>query len=231
MIKFLQENFMELTELYLIAMKYLEQNPYRFNQQEKVKFMRDLQDWVDGKSNEIADEVYDFLVETGLYNKKTREEQFVSYLKKKYSDIRFGKVLDVGAGRMCKMSAILSKYGNQMYALDPNIRLQTDEARSKGFVIRKEKFCCDDFAKYHKGTLIDRYNHIIGLEPCDATEHIIRQCLKYDKSFDILLCASPHVGLNRKKFSDYLDWYMYLKSICLIYKMACCNFVVIALNL
>ena len=204
---------MDLSQLFFMAMKYLEKNPYRFTDAEKVKFMKDLQIWFEGKSQEIADEVYDFLIDVGLYKRQSREEEFISYLNKKYARLKFGKVLDVGAGRMCKMSEILTKYGNRMYALDPNIRLTRGEAAMKNFSIKNAKFCCDDYANHHKGTLVDRYDHIIGLEPCDATEHIIRQGLKYDKPFDILLCASPHNGLNRQKFDNYIDWYCYLNSI------------------
>ncbi len=205
---------MRVDQLYVIALNYLEKNPNRFNSQEKAKFMSGLKEWVNGESNEIDDEVYDFLVDVGIYKGATREENFVSYLNKKYGMIRFSKILDVGAGRMCKLSEILAKYGNSLYAIDPNIRLSKDEAKKLGLKsISTQKFMCDEFAKKGKGTPIDNYDYIFGLEPCDATEHIIRQGLKFDKPFDVFLCGAPHKSLNGKTFNSYHEWYDYLASI------------------
>lgn len=204
---------MTVSELCTMAMHYLKKNENRFNEQEKKQFMKDLLDWVETRSDTIVDEVYDFLVNLGITPAKTREEEFVSYLNKKYKNLKFGRVLDVGAGRMCKLSQALVKYGNEMYAIDPNIRLLQLEARKMGIAIKKDKFACDEYAKRRMGTLVDRYDHIIGLEPCDATEHIIRQSLKYDKPFDILLCATPHDSLNGKKFNSYEEWYVHLVKI------------------
>lgn len=204
---------MDATKLYMLAFEYLKKNPYRFNEKEKLKFMQDLRIWVDGNSDVIADEVYDFLIDAGLVEQQRREDEFVSYLNKKYGMIHFGKILDVGAGRLCKLSQALTRYGNKMYAIDPNIRLNRDEARGMQIFVKTEKFLCDDYAKRKKGTLVDIYDHIVGLEPCDATEHIIRQGLKYDKPFDILLCATPHKALSGEEFSSYEDWYKHLESI------------------
>ena len=200
-------------QLIFVALDYLKQNPCRFNSQEKAKFMQSLREWLDGKMVEIDDELYDFLIDVGVLKAQRREEEFISYLNKKYGKLKFGKILDVGAGRMCKLSEALTRYGNIMYAIDPNIRLEREETFFKNLAIKKDKFYCDEYAKHGKGTLIDRYDHIVGLEPCDATEHIIRQGLKYDKPFDIMLCAAPHKALNGRKFESYVDWYLYLSSI------------------
>lgn len=205
---------MRLDQLYVIALNYLKTNPYRFNTQEKTKFMQSLKEWVEGKSIEIDDEIYDFLIDVGLYKKPRREESFISYLNQKYGIIRFSKILDVGAGRMCKLSEALAKYGNSLSAIDPNIRLSKVEANKLGIKsVSTQKFLCDEFAKKGTGTPIYNYDYIFGLEPCDATEHIIRQGLKYDKPFDIFLCVAPHNSLNGKTFDSYEKWYEYLSSI------------------
>lgn len=205
---------MRVDQLYVIALAYLEKNPNRFNAQEKTKFMAGLKEWIDDKSETIDDMVYDFLVDVGIYKRPKREDVFVSYLNQKYGMIRFSKILDVGAGRMCKLSEALVKYGNSLYAIDPNIRLSKDEAKKLGLKsISTQKFLCDDFAKKGKGTPVDNYDYIFGLEPCDATEHIIRQGLKYDKPFDVFLCGTSHNALNGKKFNSYNEWYDYLASI------------------
>lgn len=204
--------FMNKAEIYKIALEYVKYNPDRFNDKEKARFMQGLKDCIDGKSNVIDDEVYDFLAFIGL-TKQTREDQFLNYVNTKYGIIRFKSILDVGAGRMCKLSKALAEYGNTLYAMDPEIRLSKEEARESGIRIRKQNFICDKFAIAGQGTDIRKYDYIFGIEPCGATEHIIRQGLKYDKPFDVSLCAAPHMALNGRTFRNYEEWYEYLLSI------------------
>ena len=154
-------------ELFIIALNYLEKNPYRFNSQEKANFMRGLKEWIDGKSETIDDVIYDFLIDIGLYKRQSREKVFVSYLNKKYGVIRFSKILDVGAGRMCKLSQILAKMGNTLYSVDPNIRLSQAEAKSLGIkAISNQRFVCDEYAKGTRGTPISNFDFIFGLCFC-----------------------------------------------------------------
>lgn len=200
--------------LLIEAISYLKRNPERFTREEKNKFMLQLEDFV-SKSDDIVidDEIYDFLIDCGIVKSKKREINFTSYLHDKYKHLHFNKVMEVGAGRMCKLSKELKKFGNSMYAIDPNIRLTEREAKQIGINISKKKFICDEFSNSGHGTNIKNMDLIIGNEPCNATEHIIRQSLKYDKPFDIALCASPHDSLDGKQFSCYEDWYEYLQSI------------------
>ena len=200
-------------ELIVTAFEYLEFNPERFNDQEKMKFMSDLQEWMSGKSETISDEVYDFLVMINATKSKAREVVFHNYINEKYGYLAFRRVLDVGAGRMCKFSNLLAKNGAKVTAMDPKIRLTEEEADKKNIIIKKDIFECDEFARYGSGTNVTPYDLIVGLEPCEATEHIIRQGLKHDKSFDVLLCAAPHDALNGRSFDSYKDWYKHLKSI------------------
>ena len=205
---------MSKDQLYLVALDYLNKNPNRFNEKEKIMFMQNLRNWADENSNEVYDEVFDFLVDSGIYQGKSREETFLSYLNEKYGAIRFSRILDVGAGRMCKLSEALARYGNMLYAIDPQIRLSQEEAKQRGIKrISLKNFVCDEFAAGKKGTPIRDFDYIFGLEPCDATEHIIRQSLKYDKRFDVSLCGAPHKALNGKTFENYEAWYEYLASI------------------
>lgn len=132
MLKLFWVKNMNIEQLYMMAFDYLNKNPYRFNDQEKLKFMQDLRVWIEGSSSTIADEVYDFLVDVGIANTQRREDEFIGYLNKKYGMIKFSRILDVGAGRMCKLSEALSKYGNAMYAIDPKIRLTPSEAVARG---------------------------------------------------------------------------------------------------
>jgi len=200
--------------LVVIAEQYLENNPERLTNGEKNQFRQGLKEYLDNSSKTIDDMVYDFLVDTGLVKFSRREESFGSFVNKHFSIIRFKKVLDVGAGRMCRLSQYLSKFGYEMYALDPNIRLTQNEAKRAGIKsISQNKFVCDEYSKRGIGTDIGDYDLLVGLEPCDATEHIIRQALKYDKEFAVALCGAPHNALNGKTFKSYEDWYDYLAKI------------------
>ena len=205
-----------LSEIMLIAQaeQYLKRNPERFTTAEKEKFKVGLAEWLAGTSETIDDVVYDFLLSLKVDERKPREEIFASHITGKYSNIQFRKIMDVGAGRMCKLSSVLAKCGYKMYAIDPNIRLTPKEAgKLKIASISKNKFLCDEFSASGKGTNVQNYDLIVGLEPCDATEHIIRQALKHDKPFEIALCAAEHDALDGTKFKTYLEWYEYLKGI------------------
>lgn len=206
----------KLTDIFLLsrAEQYLKINPDRFTTAEKNKFRAGLAEWIAGTSETIDDEVYDFLLSLKIDNRKPREEIFASHITQKYKNIQFRKILDVGAGRMCKLSNVLTKYGYKMYAIDPNIRLSPQEAsKQKISSISKKLFLCDEFAPSGKGTNVQNYDLIVGLEPCDATEHIIRQAIKYNKPFEVLLCAAEHPALDGTTFKSYLEWYEHLKSI------------------
>ncbi len=206
---------MTIDELYESAFAYLELNPERFTDQEKMKFMQGLQEWISGKSETIDDEVYDFLIAAKISDEKSREEQFASYLNGKYGHLAFRRVMDVGAGRMCRLSTLLAKNGARMYAIDPNIRLSEEEAYERGIAqISTGHFVCDwALERGRKGTNVRPMDILVGLEPCDATEHIIRQGLKYDKPFDVVLCAAPHDSIDGRTFRTYEEWYEYLLSI------------------
>jgi len=86
-------------------------------------------------------------------------------------------------------------------------------ATKKKITTIKKLFRCDEFAKNGVGTDITQFNIIVGLEPCDATEHIIRQGLTYDKPFDVLLCYENHDALSGKRFNEPEEWFDHLKGI------------------
>ena len=197
-----------------LAESWLKDNPERLTDQEKEKFRAGLKVWLNRTNGGVLDdEVYDFLVSKGIVRGTNRHDEFASYINKKYSAIRFKRVLDVGAGRMCHLSGKLSKFGYRVTALDPKIRINENEARGMGINISKRKFYCDYAYKRGKGFNVQDYDLIVGLEPCDATEHIIRQAIMYNIPFEVLLCCAPHDGLNGEKFDTYLDWYKHLESI------------------
>ena len=195
------------------AEDWLKENPLLLNGFEKQKFLMSLQNYLDDKNFIIDDEVYDFLVQKKLINNEPREEGFVKYLTKKYKSLKGVKILDVGAGRVCSLSKAIVKHGGRVTATDKNIRLDNQALKRSKIHAEKGFFVCDEYSQNGQGTNIDRFDLIVGLEPCDATEHIIRQSLKYDKPFDVSLCAAPHKSLDGKCFRTYEEWYNHLSNI------------------
>ena len=193
------------------AEDYLKRNPERFNSTEKNKFLTDLNAYVLKKDKVIADEVFDFFVSENLVKNEPRTTTFIRHLISKYNVSSAPKILDVGAGRMCHLSTKLGNRGFKVTAMDPKIRLKDSEIKQRKIQrIIKQQFYCDE---HDKGTDISNFDLLVGLEPCDATEHIIRQSLKYEKPFEISLCYQAHDALNGTKFATPEDWYEYLQQI------------------
>ena len=198
------------------AEKYLQDNPERFNDDEKKIFRLQLDDYLSSPNQRsIDDNVYDFFVNCDITKDQNRHILFAKYLIKKYSPSTHPNLLDVGAGRMCHLSTRLARNNFNVSAIDPKIRLSESEAQQRKINrIITNNFYCDDYAPKHSaGTDITPYDLIVGLEPCDATEHIIRQCLKENKPFDISLCTTHHTALDGKRIRTQDEWYEYLQSI------------------
>ena len=193
------------------ASDWLKENPLLLNEQEKQKFLTGLKDYIEDKDVALDDELFDFLVQKQLIKNEPRETTFMKYLLKKYGSFNNKSVLDVGAGRICALSKEIAKKGGSVTSMDVNIRLPESVLKKSNITAIKKYFKCDEFSR--SGTDIKDYDLIVGLEPCSATEHIIRQSLKYDKPFDISLCAAPHKGLNGETYGSYKEWYKHLASI------------------
>lgn len=192
---------------------WLKQNPLLLNSEEKKKFLIGLQDYLENENTILDDEVFDFLVQKKFIDNEPRETSFINYLTHKYENLKNYRVLDVGAGRICSLSKSIAQIGSNLTAIDTNIRLNNETLRKAKITPIKKLFKCDEFSKNGIGTNIQSYDLIVGLEPCDATEHIIRQSLKYNKPFDVNLCAAPHKGLNGETFKTYKEWYKHLSNI------------------
>ncbi len=209
---------------------WLKENPLLLDDQEKQKFLKGLKEYLDESSKIIDDEVFDFLVECELINNESRQASYLKYLRKKYPNLSQYKVLDVGAGRTCLLSKLLTRRCKEVVAMDPKIRLSDEQLTKAQILGIKNPFVCDDFMSNNNGTDIQKYDLVLGLEPCDATEHIIRQALKYDKQFNISLCAAPHKSLEGKNFTTYQQWYKHLAQISREVAIEEQNFGVVATN-
>ena len=64
----------------------------------------------------------------------------------------------------------------------------------------------------NKNICLSKYDIIIGLRPCNPTEHILDLCLKHNKNFMIYLCPCIHNNSNHKQISNYEEWIIYLRK-------------------
>lgn len=150
------------------------------------------------KSNIVHDELIDFF--DLKLNRPTRAKSFSRYIKTRFDAEKYNKVLDVGAGRIPELSMELKARGYNVFAIDPKLE------KTNGIT------CIKDLFDYEV-TSVKEYDLLVGLEPCMATEHIIRSALLNDKAFAISLCMTPHNSLSGKKFRDMNEWWNYLISI------------------
>lgn len=197
------------------AQKYLQDNPERFTKEEKIKFLSYLDSYLNKNKITINDEIFDFLQYEALIKKPNRINNFTRYITSKYSsNASIHNIADIGAGRMCRSNQRLVRSGYTVTAIDPNIRLTDEEINDmQRLHLIRDYFYCDEFAPNNNGTDVSKYDLLVGLEPCNATEHIIRQGLKYNKPFEVSLCYEAHDPLTAKKVNTPKDWYSYLKSI------------------
>lgn len=145
-------------------------------------------------SDEIGD-FYDYYLE-----EPTRWQSFCAYIEREYPSKDGKKVLDVGCGPLADLSLELKKIGYDVTSIDPRVQ------EIKELKIIKELF-------NYQTTEVANYDLIVGLEPCDATEHIIRSAISNNKNFAVSLCAAAHQGIDGQTFDSYKEWYDYLLSL------------------
>ncbi|MBP5675155.1 hypothetical protein J6W91_02380 [Candidatus Saccharibacteria bacterium] len=184
---------MELTQENIY--RYMEYCGDELDENEMAKIIRVSKDeGRNGSKGVIADELLDILL--WLNNKPTRAEAFAELICLK---VPIGsRILEVGCGPRATMAHKLVKKGMQVTAIDP--RLKEPSASFK-----KEYFTLD----YD----ISSYDIVVGLEPCEAAELIIRACVRENKPFIMAPCGQPHERLNGQLDDNCLVWWDYLRNI------------------
>lgn len=155
------------------------------------------------KEDVISDEYFDFKL--WFLEEPSRQEAFASYLSRRLHKKGAKKVLEVGSGRTCRLSRILEEKGFSMTCIDPKIDLE--------FVSEKNPKIILDKSKFNQNYDLKDFDYVIAQEPCDATEHIIRACVKQNKPFIMTLCGVPHDSISGKQVKNVYDWWEYLTNI------------------
>lgn len=151
---------------------FLKENPFDYDAEQLCRLKQEIDHPQDGRS---SDEKIDCLL--WQRGQKSRQESFCCYVVRNFPCRRYPHLLEVGCGRQARLSQLLAQQGYQMSAIDP--KLQRIPAHVEGIVA----------SFHHARTPISSYDAVIAQEPCDATEHIVRSCIRERKDFVISLRA------------------------------------------
>ena len=125
-------------------------------------------------NNDTINQIYNYL--NIVDNNINAYYGFINILQK-YFNLKT-KILEVGAGTIPILAKyIKDKYNSDITLMEPSIIFED----LLDCEIKKEKFT--------KETDIEKYDLIIGYNPCGATEDMIRSALNNNKDFCIALCG------------------------------------------
>lgn len=175
--------------------RYIELRGGELDNDEVEKILRVSRDEEqNGSKGIIADELIDILL--WFNGRPTRVEAFAEYICSKVSV--GSKILEVGCGPKATMARILIKKGMQVTAIDPRLKEPTKNLRREYFTLDYD---------------VSPYDLVVGLEPCEAIEPLIRVCVNENKPFIAAPCGQPHKRLSGKLDKNCLAWWNYLKNI------------------
>lgn len=128
-------------------------------------------------------------------------DHFARFISSKFPECK--KVLDVGTG-FGELSILLKKYGYDVTAMD--IFSPMTVKILEAFNIKTIKNYLD------LKTNISEFDLIVGFHCCDASELIIRNALKSNKKFAVVLCEINQ-GLENKDIKTRRQYIDYLKGL------------------
>lgn len=150
------------------------------------------------KENTICDEIVDFY--DILNGNPSRYTAFARYIQTRFKINSYKNVLDVGCGIFALTTKELISKGYNAVGMDPKVK------NIQNLYTIREYF---DYLK----TDVSNYDLLVGLEPCDATEHIILSGLKNDKEIAVVPCFAPHNAIDGTKYKDYIEYHKALLNI------------------
>ena len=177
--------------------QFREENPLNFTEEQLSQIEAELKD---PSRKTISDACLEYkLWCQGL---KPRQELFADYVEAAMAGQRIENILEVGGGRAGRLSLLLAGRGYQMTCMDPKLEL---ESRPSLKAVKAE-------FDYRTASL-SGYDLVIGEEPCEAAEHIIRAGLEQKVPFIVALCGVAHTLISGELPGDVWEWYRYLEQI------------------
>lgn len=177
--------------------QYREENPHHLTPEELDQIEAELKS---PKAETISDQCLDY--QLWCQGLKSRQELFADYVEGSLAGRGIKRILEVGGGRFGRLSLLLAERGYHMTCMDPRLELEDDSS------VRAVKAGFD-----HRTTSLAGYDLVIGQEPCEAAEHIVRACLEQKVPFIVVLCGTPHILISGEQPEDVWQWYHYLGEI------------------
>lgn len=162
-----------------------------------------LQEEIDNKlllgytnNNDTINQIYCYL---DLVNDNINAyKEFIKILENNFN--LSNNILEIGAGNIPILAKYLTDKKINVDILESNIIFDN---LTNGRVIKK---------RFDEKTNIDKYDLLIGYNPCGATEDIIRNSIKNNKDFCIALCGCCFLPEEYKKRTPE-EWHNYLFEI------------------
>lgn len=177
--------------------QYRQENPHRLTSGELDQIEVELKS---PKAGTISDQCLDY--QLWCQGLKSRQELFADYLAESLAGRRIKTILEVGGGRSGRLSRLLAERGYHMTCMDPKLEIED------GPSVRAVREMFD-----YRATSLTGYDLVIGQEPCEAAEHIVRACLAQNIPFIVALCGTPHILISGEQPEDVWQWYHYLGEI------------------
>lgn len=188
-----------LMEKYLLFCK---ENPFGFVDEQLEKVESDI---ISPRDGIVSDAYVDFTL--WMRGLKSRQEYFAEKIEKVLPQAKYQKLLEVGCGRTAGLSKLLAAKGYEMTAMDPQLIPESVEKYQEYHIN-----CVKDAFIFGK-TDITAFDAVVAQEPCDAAEHIIRECIVRRKDFVVSLCGVAHRLMNGEMPKDVYAWYDYLEKL------------------
>lgn len=119
----------------------------------------------------------------------------------KIFNLKQTKILEVGSGSIPILAHLIETKYKQKVDIQEPITLLANYTKG---TIYKEKF--------KENTNTSNYDLIIGYNPCEASESIIKNAIKNKKDFAVALCGCCHLPKNDKEKKPE-NWHQYLLDI------------------
>ena len=144
--------------------KYIKRNPDLLNNAEKGELRKQLMEYVNAPEQGVKDFLFDFFVYSGIV--QSPDDYFIKYIMENYPPEKFPKVLEVATGKVCSLGRKLKQNGYKVTAMDPNLRIASNDSRVKGIKLIKRKFT-PDFS-------VLPYDIVIGNNACPVAGTLLK---------------------------------------------------------
>lgn len=199
--------------------EYCSQNPNGLSPEQLDKICAEMEH---PKEMTITDEYLDFTL--WCRGMPSRQESFAAYIEKEFPATKGKRILEVGGGIHGRLSLLLAEKGYRMTCMDPELELDGDGNEYRSLPDRSRNLSHSDsqtgakveFRKElfdYRAVDLSGYDCVVGQEPCEASEHIVRACTIQSVPFMVLLCGVPHRLISGELPDDVWAWYRYLREI------------------